>query len=134
MIQHIFQAAVQTIDCVQIVCFIIILMGLQHNFLTLLRMDKIVICPFFIAQYNSGFINPCGKGFFDIFYTRTSSIDTPYNNATIPVSSSTNTEMLVRKPLFSRCFTVLSGVLGWLPGPLLRFLHIRLVCFNHALQ
>ena len=70
-------------------------MGLQHDLLTLFRVDKFVICPFSVAQYNPGFINPCAESLCNIFRTRIPSIDTPYNDSPIPVSRKCRIDCLV---------------------------------------
>ena len=111
-VQHILQAAVQTIDRIQMVSSVIILVGFQYDLLTLFCMDKLVICPFSIAQKDSGFTDSRRKGFFNVLSTWISAIDTTYNDASVSVSSSTNTKMLIRKASFCCCFAVLSGFWG----------------------
>lgn len=101
-VQHRLQAAMQTVDGVQMVGFVVILVGVQHNLLALLCFDQLVISRGSVAQEHAVLADSCAEGFLDVLGGGLGPVDAARNNATLPVSGNANAHLLVGKAAF-RC-------------------------------
>lgn len=67
LFEYFFQAAVQAVDCIEMVYFVIVCMAIQYNLNTLLFCNQMIICRCTITLKDTAFTDTAANSILDIF-------------------------------------------------------------------